>query len=184
MGVDGGAVQSLVAVRGRALKRYAFLLCGDDDRADDLVQEALVRTLARRHPSEPAELEAYVRRAVVNLVIDESRRAGRWARLRPMFRARRVSYEEEGPEEAACARSWTRELLATLPPGQRACLVLYYLEDLPIAEIANILRCGQGSVKSQLNAARGALRRLSTKVEATNDETTSTKEGNREFERG
>ncbi|WP_406290620.1 RNA polymerase sigma factor [Embleya sp. NBC_00896] len=178
MGVDGDAVRSLVAIRGQALKRYAFLVCGDDDRADDLVQEALVRTLARRHPRDLPELEAYVRRVVVNLVIDESRRAGRWARLRPMFRRRNTSFEDEGLETRTCARLWTRELLARLPPGQRACLVLHYLEDRPIAEVADVLGCGQGSVKSQLSAARGALRRMSE-----GDEATSREEGNREFER-
>ncbi|MGW1994878.1 RNA polymerase sigma factor [Embleya sp. NPDC001921] len=178
MGVDGEAVQSLVAARGQALKRYAFVLCGDDDRADDLVQEALVRTLVRRHPRDPAELEAYVRRAIVNLVIDESRRAGRWARLRPMFRTRQVSSEVEGPESQVSTRLWTRELLGLLPPGQRTCLVLYYLEDLSVAEIANVLGCGQGSVKSQLSAARGALRRMSTSADATN-----TEEEDHEFER-
>ncbi|MFI1585577.1 RNA polymerase sigma factor [Embleya sp. NPDC020630] len=170
MGVDGEVVHSLVAARGQALKRYAFLLCGDDDRADDLVQEALVRTLARRHPREVAELEAYVRRVIVNLVIDESRRAGRWARLRPMLRTRQASFDEEGPESRVSARLWTRELLSRLPPGQRACLVLYYLEDLPIAEIANVLGCGQGSVKSQMSAARAALRRMSTSEDTTNTE--------------
>ncbi|GCD96838.1 RNA polymerase sigma factor [Embleya hyalina] len=168
MGVDAEAVRSLVAARGQALKRYAFLLCGDDDRADDLVQEALVRTLARQHPRDLAELEAYVRRVVVNVVIDEARRAGRWARLRPMLRARQVLFDVEGPESQVSARLWTRELLRRLPPGQRACLVLYYLEDLPVAEIANILGCGQGSVKSQLSAARGALRRMSTGAGTTN----------------
>ncbi|MYW01162.1 RNA polymerase sigma factor [Streptomyces sp. SID3343] len=178
MRVDGESVQSLVAARGWALKRYAFVLCGDDDRADDLVQEALVRTLAGRPPTDPAELEAYVRRVMTNVVIDEFRRARRWARLRPAFLTRYAPSDQEGPETQVCARLWTGESLAQLPAGQRTCLVLYYLEDLPIAEIANVLGCTQGSVKSQLHDARGALRRTWA-----NDGTTNSEEEKREFER-
>jgi DNA-directed RNA polymerase specialized sigma24 family protein len=87
--VAGGAVDGweqtlagLVAGSGAALKRHAFLLCGDEAEADDLVQEALVRAFARslRVPRARAA-EAYVRVIMVNLFIDGARRHSRWAGL-------------------------------------------------------------------------------------------------------
>ena len=71
----------LARVRGAALKRHAFLLCGDDAQADDLVQEALVRAFTRplRVPG-PGAAEAYVRVIMANLFIDGARRHSRWRR--------------------------------------------------------------------------------------------------------
>lgn len=149
-------VDALVAARGQALKRYAYLLGGSDDRADDLVQEALTRALSRRLPDDPHELERYVRRIIVNLVVDEARRATRWTRLLPRV-AERPESRDRGPE--VVDRITLDQALAALPPGQRACLVLHYYEDLPIAEIATLLGRGTGTVKSQLHDARKALAR-------------------------
>jgi DNA-directed RNA polymerase specialized sigma24 family protein len=67
----------LAAERGTALKRQAFLLCGDDAQADDLVQEALVRAFTRPlRILRPGGTEAYVRTIMVNLFIDGTRRRG------------------------------------------------------------------------------------------------------------
>jgi DNA-directed RNA polymerase specialized sigma24 family protein len=72
----------LVAERGPALKRQAFLLCGDDTQADDLVQEALVRAFTRPlRTLRPGGTEAYVRTIMVNLFIDGTRRQSRWRRV-------------------------------------------------------------------------------------------------------
>ena len=73
----------LVAVRGDALSRYAYLLTGSVDDAADLVQDALVRTFGtpRARLTLP-RAEAYVRRAILNAVIDRSRRDGTWRRVR------------------------------------------------------------------------------------------------------
>jgi DNA-directed RNA polymerase specialized sigma24 family protein len=70
----------LASGRGAALKRHAFLLCGDEAQADDLVQEALVRAFTRplRVPR-PGAAEAYVRAIMVNLFIDGARRRSRWS---------------------------------------------------------------------------------------------------------
>ena len=73
----------LVAERGEALTRYAYLLCGDADEASDLVQEALVRTFGTpRMTLTLPRAEAYVRRAILNQVIDRTRRQGTWRRVR------------------------------------------------------------------------------------------------------
>ncbi|MEU8224789.1 sigma factor [Kribbella sp. NPDC048915] len=69
----------LVATRGTALRSYAYLLTGDASTAGDLVQEALTRVFARRRISaDVGELEAYVRRAMLNQYVDGRRRLARW----------------------------------------------------------------------------------------------------------
>jgi RNA polymerase sigma-70 factor (sigma-E family) len=151
------AVDALVATRGQALKRYAYLMCGDDDTADDLVQEALTRVLARSAPRDPAELERYVRRVLVNLVVDGARRAARWRRIVPRLAADPRS-RDAAPE--VVDRLALGGALQRLPARQRACVVLHYYEDLPVAEVAALLGCGTGTVKSQLHDARKALARV------------------------
>ena len=69
--------------RGAALVGYAYLLTGNQARAQDLVQEALARTWARpRRLADAAATEAYVRRAVLNAYLDEHRRESVWRRRR------------------------------------------------------------------------------------------------------
>ncbi|MCF2533004.1 sigma-70 family RNA polymerase sigma factor [Yinghuangia soli] len=150
------AIDALVTARSKALKRYAYLLCGSSHGADDLVQEALTRVLSRRMPTDPQELEKYVRRVIVNIVVDEARRTVRWGRLLPWVSARDEVMDRSGEivERVALA-----EVLAALAPRQRACVVLRYYEDLPVDEIAALLGCGEGTVKSQLHDARRVLAR-------------------------
>ncbi|MEU8136861.1 SigE family RNA polymerase sigma factor [Streptodolium elevatio] len=154
MGDRRESVAEFVAVRGRALMRYAYLLSGD--AAEDLVQEALVRALARRRqvPEDPRKLEVYVRRIMVNLVIDRSRRAARWHRALPRLVTASDVRDASGE---VCERVTLAASLALLPPRQRACVVMHYYEDLPLVEIAERLGCGIGTVKSQLHDARRAL---------------------------
>jgi DNA-directed RNA polymerase specialized sigma24 family protein len=81
------ALGDLAAERGTALKRQAFLLCGDDAQADDLVQEALVRAFTRPlRILRPGGTEAYVRTIMVSLFIDGTRRQSRWRRVAPLGR--------------------------------------------------------------------------------------------------
>jgi len=76
------ALDELVRTRGTALVGYAYLLCGDRREAEDLVQDALVRTFARGRLTEAAALEGYVRRTLLNTYLDGFRRRRRWAAVR------------------------------------------------------------------------------------------------------
>jgi RNA polymerase sigma-70 factor (sigma-E family) len=137
--------------RGAALKRHAFLLCGDDSRADDLVQEALVRAFARplRAPR-PGAAEAYVRVIMVNLFIDRARRHSRWTRAAPLLRTPEVTAD---PADQVAARDAMLTALSGLPPRQRACVVLRFYQDLPVAEVAAVLGVAEGTVKRYLSEA-------------------------------
>jgi RNA polymerase sigma factor (sigma-70 family) len=139
----------LVTGRGMALKRQAYLLCGDDAQADDLLQEALTRAFARplRVPG-PGGAEAYVRTIMVNLFIDGTRRQSRWRRVAPLLRPAETAPDLAGQ---VSARDSVLGALRTLSPRQRACVVLRFYEDLPVAGIARALALSEGSVKRYLS---------------------------------
>jgi RNA polymerase sigma-70 factor (sigma-E family) len=145
----------LASGRGAALKRQAFLLCGDDSQAEDLVQEALVRAFGRplRAPA-PGAAEAYVRVIMVNLFIDGTRRRSRWGRAVAL-----VAAAETAPDVAdqVAARDTMLRVLRALSPRQRACVVLRYYEDLPVKSVAAALGVAEGTVKRHLSEAMTVL---------------------------
>src|SRR5262249_52104673 len=138
------------------LRRTAFLFCGDWHLAEDLMQQALVK-IYRSWPRvrQRESLTNYARTVLLRTWLDEKRRP---------FRRSELSGAElpQVPDAAAdpangTGRAWARELvhraLLELPRGQRAVLVLRYFDDLSVAETAKVMRCAEGTVKSQ--AARG-----------------------------
>jgi RNA polymerase sigma-70 factor (sigma-E family) len=145
-------VAELATGRGAALKRHAYLLCGDASRAEDLVQEALVRAFSRplRPAPRPGTAEAYVRVIMVNLYVDETRRHSRWGRIRPLLATSGVAAD---PADQVASRDAMLTALSGLPPRQRACVVLRYYEDQPVAEIAKALGIAEGTAKRYLSEA-------------------------------
>lgn len=132
--------------------RLAHLLTGSNVAAEDIAQEAFLRLEGRL--DELNNPGGYLRTIVVNL-------SRNWQRSR----ARRVGRERrefEGTDTALWASEAHGELLAlvdALPFRQRAVLVARYWLDLPEAEIAGLLRCRPGTVKSLNSRALAALRK-------------------------
>lgn len=148
-------MERLVRDRERALLGYAYLVCGDSTRAQDLVQEALVRTFAReRHGLTAVTAEAYVRRAITSVLIDQYRRSQRWDRVQHLFREEEPSRD---PLHAVEAGSDVHAALATLAPRERACVVLRYFDDLTVPQISRHLGIAEGTVKRYLADAVGRL---------------------------
>ena len=148
-------MERLVRDRERALLGYAYLVCGDSNRAQDLVQEALVRTFSReRHGLTVGTAEAYVRRAITSVLIDQYRRAQRWDRVQHLFRDAEPSRD---PVYAIEAGSDVHAALATLAPRERACVVLRYFDDLTVPQISRHLGIAEGTVKRYLADAMGRL---------------------------
>ena len=137
--------------RGTGLLRIAYLLTGDRHSAEDLVQEVLEQMYVkwRRIHGMP---EAYARRALVN------RSANRWRRRGRRPEAPLAGHDVAAPDhsEHVVVRDAVLSALRTLPPRQRAAVVLRYLEDLPVAEVARALDCSEGNVKSSVS--RGLVR--------------------------
>jgi len=146
-------VAELVRRRGDALVRFAYLLTGDVAAAQDLVQDALVKVFVRFRDRPDAELaEAYVRRAVVNLHIDDVRRRRHLAQLTHLVA---TPDSAAGPDAAASVD--LHAALATLGPQERAAIVLRYFDDLTVPEIADEMGLAQGTVKRYLHNAIGRL---------------------------
>lgn len=143
----------LVSVRSTALLRTAYLLTGDRAMAEDLLQESLFAVYRSRHRvRELAALEGYVRTTMVRTQIS-------WRRRRS---SRELPYAEppdgggRAEEPAAFGETWP--LLSTLSARQRAVIVLAYYEDLSEAQIADLLGCSVGAVKSHRARALASLR--------------------------
>jgi RNA polymerase sigma-70 factor (sigma-E family) len=143
--------------RAVVMRRTAYLLCnGDWHRAEDLVQATLIKVYVAWPRLRRADgVDGYARKVMVRAAIDESRRGFR----------RRESPVDQLPEVGVAARPVdevldVRRALATLPPGQRAVVVLRYWEDLSVAETAEILGRSEGTVKSQAAKGMAALRNL------------------------
>ncbi len=151
---------TLVVERGDALSRYAYLLTGSVDDAADLVQDALVRTFGTpRFGLTLPRAEAYVRRAILNQVIDRSRRDGTWRRVRHLAV---VPASVDSPTAASDERLDLFGRVRELPPRQAACIVLRYYEDLTVDGIAQVLGISSGAVKRYLS---DGLRTLSSSID-------------------
>ncbi|MEV5716049.1 SigE family RNA polymerase sigma factor [Amycolatopsis mediterranei] len=146
---DDADFREFARARALALRRTAYLLCGDWHLAEDLVQNALLKLyrvwpkITRRGP-----VDNYARQVLLRCWLDESRRP--WRR-----RERRDGVVPDQPAsvpEAGISAPLLRAL-AEVPPKQRAAVVLRYCAGLPAAEVAEVLRCSEGTVRSQ--AARG-----------------------------
>jgi len=146
----------LVSARGAALAHFGYLLTGDDQEAVDLVQEALVRVFGRtRRLDGPAELERYVRKAMTNVFLDGRRRHTRHTRLVPLLHPVVGPVADHAP--AVDRHVDLMQALRRLSPRQRSCVVLYYYDDLPVAEVAARLGCRPGTVKRHLSDAIAGL---------------------------
>jgi RNA polymerase sigma-70 factor (sigma-E family) len=140
--------------RATALLRYAVLLTGDREQARDLVQDVLTRALVKwERIGTLDEPYAYVRRMVTNEHLSWRRRRRLWT----------VPLDDEpagasGPAQPPPEDDEMWALLGTLPRQQRAVLVLRFYEGLSDPEIAGVLGCRPGTVRSNASRALATLR--------------------------
>ena len=131
-----------------------FLVTGDLHEAEEVVQEAFTRAAGRWHRlREYDQPELWVRRVAINLATDGRRRVRRRLAVLAQLDAEAAAVvppiSVDGLAVAAA--------LATLPRRQRQVVVLHYLLDLPVGEVARQLSMPVGTVKSRLARARSAL---------------------------
>ncbi|GAA3837635.1 SigE family RNA polymerase sigma factor [Sphaerisporangium flaviroseum] len=152
--------REFVSARSPALMRLGYLLTGGDQHAaEDLLQTVLAKAAVRW--SRIDEPEAYVRRAMYRQQVS-------WWRLAS---SRRETVVAEAPDAPGRDDTHTADLklvlhhaLARLTSRQRAVLVLRYFEDLPEAEVAQIMGCSVGTVRSTAHRSLARLRTLSPEL--------------------
>jgi RNA polymerase sigma-70 factor (ECF subfamily) len=143
--------ETLYAAHYTSLTTQLYAYFGDRQQAQDVVQEAFCRALARwRQVSSYDDPVAWVRRVAWNLAISQVRRA----RVAAAFR-RRHQPEHVSPPNADSVALFAA--LRALPGKQRQATVMFYVADLPITEIADAMHVSVGTVKSWLHRARTAL---------------------------
>ncbi|HYJ70125.1 MAG TPA: SigE family RNA polymerase sigma factor [Nocardioidaceae bacterium] len=147
-----------VEARTGSLLRLAYLLAGDAHTAEDLVQETLLRAHRRwDRVSRAGSPDAYVRRILINQ--HQSWRRRRASTELAVAPAGLPDDAAADTQESLAARDLAWRLLHELPAQQRAVLVLRYYADLRDADIADVLGCAQGTVRSLAARAFAALRR-------------------------
>jgi RNA polymerase sigma-70 factor (sigma-E family) len=163
--------ERFVAASASDLLRTGYLIVWDLAAAEDLVQECLFQ-IAKRWPRVRA-MEypaAYARRILVNQALAGAKRRNRhWAELDGDRRRPRGEPNDDAAERALGLVETTSELvdaLRTLAPQQRAVLGLRYFDDLSEAQVAEILGCSVGTVKSTTSRALDRLRQAATVVAA------------------
>ncbi|MEV0620554.1 SigE family RNA polymerase sigma factor [Nonomuraea sp. NPDC050404] len=155
-----------VEARLPALRRLACYLCKDEHRADDLVQNTITRLYVRwNRAREARDLHRYVDKMLLRTFLNEQR-LGWWTRVWLTDGPRDLPGPGDDPE----TRVVVRAALARVPPRQRAVLVLRFLCDLPVTEVAELLGCSAGNVKSQSARGLARLRELLDVGEFTKEE--------------
>src|ERR1700754_2979426 len=155
MALDASVRQAVLAAVP-SLRAFAISLCGNVDRADDLVQETLLRALANIDSFQPGtNMSAWLFTILRN-------------HFRSEYRKRRREVEDSDGHYAETLKSQPeqygqvefrefREALAKLPPDQREALILVGASGFSYEEAANICGCAVGTIKSRVNRARTRL---------------------------
>ncbi|MDI3522967.1 MAG: polymerase sigma-70 factor, subfamily [Bacillota bacterium] len=164
---DQDAFATLVERYQGKIYNLAYRLLGNADDAGEMAQEVFCRAYVKLGEFRgEASFSTWLYRIAHNICYDELRRRRRRpvASLEAETESRtrlEVPAPQPGPAEL-CARQAVRErlqqLIATLPPDQRTALVLRDIQDLSYEEMAQVLQCSLGTIKSRLNRARRTLR--------------------------
>ncbi|SMD15449.1 SigE family RNA polymerase sigma factor [Kibdelosporangium aridum] len=144
-----------------SLRRTAYLLCGDWHLAEDLVQTALMKLYrAWSRVADSPAADNYARQVLLRCWLDEQRKPWRRRENRDGV----VPDRSQVDAPAGISETLLKALLS-LAPKQRAVVVLRYCMDLSIAEVATVLKCSEGTVKSQASRGLEALRELVGQLE-------------------
>ncbi len=148
-----------VAARSGSLLRFAYLMTGSQQAAEEALATALAKTFEKwSRVRRMADQDAYVRRMIVNSHISWWRRFGR--RESPVAEIRGAGRTGVDHAIAISEADAVWRLCTELPPRQRASVVLRFYEDLGYAEIAAMLECPEATVRSYIHRALATLRTM------------------------
>ena len=153
------AFTQFAADASASLTSTAWLVSGDREVARDLVQTALLKTYVAWPRVRQADARAFARRALVNAHIDQWRQRHGEVVSTSTVESRTAASD---PYEGVDDNDRVARMLATLPPQQRAVVVLRYYEDLSEREVAQTLGISPGAVKSAASRGLAHLRAAAT----------------------
>jgi RNA polymerase sigma-70 factor, ECF subfamily len=156
---EASAFDDLVAVMQRPLLYYAMTLTGSEDSALDVLQEMWFRAFRGIHKlNDPGALRAWLYSMVHGIAVDRIRRNAVREKAESAFLE---DFEEaEEPSFAGDDAEAIHTALAQLGMRHREVLVLHFLNDLSIAEIAAVVGCSEGTVKSRIHYAKRAMKEI------------------------
>lgn len=157
------SVQHLAQAHGQGLVAFAYVLTGDPETAEDLVQSTLLRMLALDMRSIDSPV-AYARRVIVNLYLDDKRRQALFRKIITRLNSTARPDPEDSAEQVDERRA-LEQALRVLTPRERAAIVLRYYADQEDPTIAEYLGCSPATVRSLVH--RG-LPKLRTQLAAMN----------------
>jgi RNA polymerase sigma-70 factor (ECF subfamily) len=156
---EASAFDDLIAVMERPLLYYAMSLTGSEDGALDVIQDVWIKAFRGIHKlKDPGSLRPWLYSIVHGIAVDRirrntSREQAESALLEDFQEAEEPSFAEE---DAAAIHA----ALLEIGLRHREVLVLHFLEDLSIAEIAAVVGCSEGTVKSRLHYAKRAMKQI------------------------
>ncbi|ONI87524.1 RNA polymerase subunit sigma-70 [Actinosynnema sp. ALI-1.44] len=153
------AFEAFFTAQSQRLRRLAYAMCGDWHLAEDIVSATFIRLYQRWHKVRPETANAYARKVLTNVFLTGAPK-----------RNREQATESVPDTHAPESRSSDDRLdmaaaLAGLTPKRRAMVVLRFMEDLPISEVAKLMGVADGTVKSQTSRAVETLRAALGKTE-------------------
>jgi RNA polymerase sigma-70 factor (ECF subfamily) len=156
---DPAAFADLIAVMERPLLYYAASLTGNQDAALDVLQDVWLKVVRGiRRLKEPSSLKPWLYAITHGVAVDRIRRDYRRDTAEQSQLEDAVSFEEPSfDEEDATA---IRDALSRLGVKHREVLVLHFLQDLSILEIANVVGCAEGTVKSRIHYAKRQIKEI------------------------
>ena len=157
---DEDAFGAIVERHQNALVNYLSRLTGSREKGEEYAQEAffrLYRAAGRFRPD--GRVAPLLFRIAVNCVRSDARRAKLWRALVPVLSRDAESSDDADPAVRGELRTRVQEALARLPPRYREAVLLRDIEEWSYAEIAEALRCREGTLKSRIGRGREMLRR-------------------------
>lgn len=157
----GVALTALFDAEYLRLRSLAYVLIGDVHTAEEIAMEAFVRAFSSWPRMRDLDWPTgYLRRIVINLCRGRIRRQRIEMRVNALFEAAVETRPADWDEGRSDTRLDLWEAVRRLPVRQRSCLVLRYLEDMSDTDIAKILGCSNGTVKTHMFRARTSLQRM------------------------
>ena len=156
---EAGAFEDLIAVMEQPLLYYAASLTGSTDGALDVLQDVWTKTFREiRKLRDPGSLRSWLYSITHGIAVDRIRK--NYSRER----AEKAQYEDfqeaEEPSFAEEDAARVHEALGKIGLRHREVLVLHFLEDLSIAEIADVVGCSEGTVKSRIHYAKREMKQI------------------------